>query len=121
MTKSSEITETMENGYSSDSTQRELSNEYQHDRVKMIFVFYLLFWPFDGSKLVVEGLNCVHYLLCQVTLTVHSKLPRTLAKVNDMFNGPSMPPHTLVTTITIITKTFNQQFKGYGGCLFYTV
>ena len=31
------MTETMANGYSSDSTQRELSNEYQHDRVKMIF------------------------------------------------------------------------------------
>ena len=28
----------MTNGYSSDSTQRELSNEYQDDRVKMIFI-----------------------------------------------------------------------------------
>ena len=31
------MTETKANGYSSESTQRELSNEYQHDRVKMIF------------------------------------------------------------------------------------
>ena len=29
--------ETLANGYSSDSTQQELSNEYQHDRVKMVF------------------------------------------------------------------------------------
>ena len=27
------ITETLSDGYSSESTQRELSNEYQHDRV----------------------------------------------------------------------------------------
>ena len=31
------MTETMANGYSSESTQRELSNEYQHDRVIMDF------------------------------------------------------------------------------------
>ena len=29
-------TEPMAHGYSSESTQRELSNEYQHDRVKII-------------------------------------------------------------------------------------
>ena len=31
------MTETLAYGYSSESTQRELSNEYQHDRVKMVF------------------------------------------------------------------------------------
>ena len=35
--KTGKITETLANGYSSESTQRELSNEYQHDRVKMVF------------------------------------------------------------------------------------
>ena len=30
------MTETLANGYSSESTQRELSNEYQHDRVWMV-------------------------------------------------------------------------------------
>ena len=30
-------TETLENGYSSESTQQELSIEYQLDRVKMVF------------------------------------------------------------------------------------
>ena len=29
--------ETLANGYSSESTQRELSNEYQHDRVWMVY------------------------------------------------------------------------------------
>ena len=32
MQKSWKITETLVNGYSSESPQRELSNEYQHDR-----------------------------------------------------------------------------------------
>ena len=31
------MTETLANGYSSESTQRDLSNEYQHDRVWMVF------------------------------------------------------------------------------------
>ena len=33
MQKNGKITETMAYGYSSESTQRELFNEYQHDRV----------------------------------------------------------------------------------------
>ena len=35
--------ETLANGYSSDSAQQELSNEYQHDRVKMIFLTFCFF------------------------------------------------------------------------------
>ena len=31
------MTETLANGYSSESTQHEISNEYQHDKVKMVF------------------------------------------------------------------------------------
>ena len=33
MQKKMKMTETLANGYSSESTQRELSNEYQDDRV----------------------------------------------------------------------------------------
>ena len=33
------MTETLANGYSSKSTQRELSNEYVHDRVYMVLNF----------------------------------------------------------------------------------
>ena len=31
------MTETLAHGYSSESTQRKLFNEYQHDRVYMVF------------------------------------------------------------------------------------
>ena len=33
--------ETLAHGYSSESTRRELSNEYQHDRVSMVCVLVL--------------------------------------------------------------------------------
>ena len=45
------MTETLANGYSSDITQRELSNEYQYDRVKMFFIIFLLFCTLDESIL----------------------------------------------------------------------
>ena len=45
--------ETMANGYSSEGTQRELSNEYPHDRVKKIFMilFVLVHWKKVTSAL----------------------------------------------------------------------
>ena len=50
------MTETLANGYSSEGTQRELSNEYQHDRIKMVFenICVLVFWTKVASAL--EGL-----------------------------------------------------------------
>ena len=51
------MTETLANGYSSESTQRELSNEYQHDRVWMVFknVCVFVLWMKVASAL--EGLT----------------------------------------------------------------
>ena len=45
------MTETMANGYSSESTQRELSNEYQHDRVFMDFEKSLRLCALEESSL----------------------------------------------------------------------
>ena len=45
-------------GYSSDSAQQELSNEYQHDRIEMKFNLLLLFCALDKSiNSVSEELN----------------------------------------------------------------
>ena len=51
------MTDTLENGYSSESTQRELSNEYQHDRVYLFIKdrCVLVLWTkvtsaFEGLK-----------------------------------------------------------------------
>ena len=51
--KSWKMTETLAYGYSSESTHRELSNEYQHDRVKMVFknVCILVLWRKVASAL----------------------------------------------------------------------
>ena len=45
MQKTLKMTETFAPGYSSQSTQQELSNKYQHDRV------YMVFRNLDGSSL----------------------------------------------------------------------
>ena len=51
------MTETLAHGYSSESSQPEPSNEYQHDRVKMFFknLCFLLIWTKVASSL--KGLN----------------------------------------------------------------
>ena len=56
MQKKQEITETLANGYSSERTRRELSNEYQDDRVSMVFQesWILVLWTKVVSAL--EGL-----------------------------------------------------------------
>ena len=51
------MTETLAHRYSSESTQGELSNEYRHDRVKIVFkkLSFLVVWMKVASAL--EGLN----------------------------------------------------------------
>ena len=51
------MTETLAHGYSSESTQQELSNEYQHDRVSMVsknlcnhVLWAKVAWPLEGLK-----------------------------------------------------------------------
>ena len=56
MQKPRKMTETLANGYSSESTQRELSNEYQHHRVKMIFIIFCFFVRWTKVALALEGL-----------------------------------------------------------------
>ena len=54
------MTETLAHGYSSESTPRELSNEYQHDRAKMVFknLWVIVLWT--KVALALEGLNHTH-------------------------------------------------------------
>ena len=50
--KQQKMTETLANGYSYESTRRERSNEYQHDRVSMVFknICVLLLWRKVASE-----------------------------------------------------------------------
>ena len=49
--------ETLANGYSSVSTQRELSNEYEHNRVKMVFKNILHICALVESSLGIGRVN----------------------------------------------------------------
>ena len=51
------MTETLANGYSSKSTQQELSNEYQHDRVWMVFKDHCVLVLWMKVDLALEGLR----------------------------------------------------------------
>ena len=51
------MTETLVNGYSSESTHQELSNEYQHDRVSMIFKNLCILVLWKKVALALEGLR----------------------------------------------------------------
>ena len=55
--KNLKINETLANGYSSESAQQELSNEYQDDRVKIIFNFFciLVIWMNITYKAILKG------------------------------------------------------------------
>ena len=57
MQKSEKITKTLANGYSSESAQRELSNEYQHGKVWRVFknLCILVLWMKVASAF--EGLT----------------------------------------------------------------
>ena len=52
MQKIRKLTETQVYGYSSECTQWELSKEYSHDRVKMIFIIFLSSCALDESNLI---------------------------------------------------------------------
>ena len=58
------MSETLAHGYSSESTQRELSNEYHHDRVLDGFQKSFVLWMKVASAL--EGLK----LCCDLNLPI---------------------------------------------------
>ena len=60
MEKSSKMIETLANGYSYDSARQELSNEYQHDRVKMIFTIFCFFVHWTEVTSASERLRMPH-------------------------------------------------------------
>ena len=53
------MTEILANGYSSESTQRELSNEYQYDRVSMVFKNICVFVLSTKVASALEGLKII--------------------------------------------------------------
>ena len=67
--------ETLANGYSSESTQRQLSNEYQHERVLMVFknLCILVLWTKEASAL--EGLRMRIKSLRPIAMSLNISYP----------------------------------------------
>ena len=84
------MTETLANRYSSGSTQREHSSEYQHDRVLMVFknLCVLVLWTKVASAL--EGLrqefwlHCI-FQSCVGAMHVSSSMTQKLSILMDLF------------------------------------
>ena len=51
------MTETLAHGLSFENPQEELSNEYQHDRVEMVFKSLCVLELWEKAALALEGLN----------------------------------------------------------------
>ena len=67
------MTKTLSFGYSSESTQRELSNEYPHERHWMIFKNLVSGVPLDERSIVIGRVfknHCVLVLWMKVTLAL---------------------------------------------------
>ena len=70
------MTETLPNGYSYESTQRELSNEYPHDRVRIVFkdLCALVLWtkvaPASAGLTLCGGASCLRGLVAMVCISL---------------------------------------------------
>ena len=71
MQKNFEMTEPLARGYSSESSQQELSNQYQQDRFQIFFknLCVLVLWP--KVALALEGLTVTKCLRGLTKLQVH--------------------------------------------------
>ena len=83
MTKSWEMTETVANGCASDTIQWELSYEYQHDRVKRMFIIFYFFvhWTnktsaAEGGKIFVGTVECVWIHISEMPLFPYLITPK---------------------------------------------
>ena len=58
------MTETLAHGYTTDSTQRELSNKYQHDSVKMVFknIWTKVALAVEGSVFQTQTVKVLNYM-----------------------------------------------------------
>ena len=64
------MTETLANGYSSESTRWELSNEYKHDKVKMVYMKLCVFMLTKKVASALEGLILIFSAMMKLILIV---------------------------------------------------
>ena len=72
------MAETMANGYSSESTQQELSNEYQHDRVEMVLKNPCILVLRTKVALALDGLSINRLISSGILFMI---MPTTLLQI----------------------------------------
>ena len=100
------MTETLAHGYSSESNQRELSNEYQHDMVWMVFknLCILVLWTYVASAL--EGLSSIFPLPASIPFSL--LLPLFLYwSLFFLSLFPSSPPFPLLISFLSLPFPFS--------------
>ena len=103
MQKTLKMIETLANGYSYESTQRELSNEYQHDRVKMIFnnLCILVLWTkVDSASILVFA----SYFLSSKFLPASSHSSAQKSSRTNIAVIINSPRHLHASRLPIITS-----------------
>ena len=111
------MTETLANGYSSESTQRELSNEYEHDRVWMIFknLCILVLWMKVASAL--EGLSTHSWYNTKYQFNMNKKISISIhsLKLSLFFPGRLLHLQKLLKVLYVETSPlFNEPFFEVG-------
>ena len=71
MTKNWEMTEILAHGYSSDSTQQEISYEYPHDLIMMTFINLWHSCALDKSNLSIRRVNNSSEIFSNIILIIH--------------------------------------------------
>ena len=68
------MSKTQVHGYSSESAQRELSNEYQYDRFQMLFSIFFCFCALDKSSLSIGRVNSRQNIYNQLHIDTISEI-----------------------------------------------
>ena len=84
------MTETLAYEYSSESTHRELSNEYQHDRVSMVYKNICVFVLWTKEASVFEGLT----LTCRQLPIIKMPYKKNQKNKRCLLKGGSIETHS---------------------------
>ena len=96
------MTETQAYGYSSESTRQEISNEYQHDRVWMVFksLCILLLWTKVASALDGHSIFFLSQTYKEMLATNFPEIFVNLSPISKLISEVSWVQMTLVQMIS---------------------
>ena len=103
------MTETLAYEYSSESTQQELFDGYQHDRVQMVFKNLRIHVLSTKVASALEGLN-INWLITDCCMAVHQK-PDVLTSLSENLN--SLIPNSYLVSLKTSCQQIKHLFQNY--------